>query len=86
MTREIIRVHKDTKQTLVDIIRDYPAATLRYDDTTYAKPVYHLYSGAKMEGMFIREELIQTIYKLTDGMREITVAKLRDVSQRVEVK
>lgn len=87
MAREIILVSKDTKQTMVDIIRDYPNAKLRYDDTTYEEPVYHLIrADGKTEGMYIRQEFIQTIYKLTDGMREVPVSELRDLKQYVEEK
>ena len=88
MTREIIRVNKDTRQTTVDVVREYPTGMLRYDDTTYATPVYHqICADGKVAGMFIRQELVQTIHKLTDGAREVPVSQLRtDVLPYVEVK
>ncbi len=82
--RDMIIVSADVKQTITDICRVYPDAVLERDAKTYANPVYYLVEGGRRLGMYIRQELCDTLYHLFDGKETGTVKHLKEMANYVK--
>lgn len=82
--RDNIIVSTEVKQTITDICRVYPDAVLERDAKTYARPVYYLVESGERVGMYIRQELCDTLYYLFDCNERGTVKLLKERAMYVK--
>lgn len=82
--KDIIIVSADIKQTITDICRVYPNAVLERDAKTYANPVYYLVEGGERLGMYIRQELCDTLYHLFNCNETGSVELLKEMAAGVK--
>ena len=82
--RDMIIVSEDVKQSIIDICRVYPNAVLERDDKTYHGTVYHVVEAGVRQGMYIRQELCDTLYHLFNGNETGTVKQLKELAAYVK--